>query len=364
MKFDYRFTYRITYVLWHGTRVRPAHLTDVQPVEIVEVDPTDAPVVYRIATSPHNQPHEVRTFGRSLWWPVMDSRGNPLEVQAFLRLAEDDWWEASRVFDPLHRTYRLDGASTLDDFLGRNRLSSDARKFDDTDREAQAKQAEWDASNVIFCGDRVLFNGGEPVWYAVRDDKARRVDLEIGHSDLDQVYEERARMTGFMTPGPDRKARIASAARSFAFGLGEQDLALEAIRALRYKPSWLSDCKALSDRVPESAAALCVRAAALDLREYARWDPDLRRSLPQLEDTSRANARSSLSADKALLEHFVSRPYPGHHFDKSERIASANKALDRLASSEPLAEEDDAAISRLGFEDGPNDDHPDGDPAP
>src|SRR4029077_461698 len=39
--FDYRFTHRVQYVRWRGTKNRPAHLTDIQPVEIVEVDPAE-----------------------------------------------------------------------------------------------------------------------------------------------------------------------------------------------------------------------------------------------------------------------------------------------------------------------------------
>jgi hypothetical protein len=361
MKFDYRFTYRIKYVVWRGRKSRPAHLTGVQPVEIVEVDPADAPIAYRITTSPHNQPHEVRAFGGSLWWPVLNRDLSPLEVPAFLRLADADWWEASRVLDPLRRTYYLDGSSS-EEFCGRTRLSEDARKFDDSDRKIQATQAEWDASNVIFCGDRVLFNGGDPIWYGMRDDKARCVDLEIGHSDLDRLYFDHSLGFGFMTPGPDRKQRIASAAASFAFGLGEKDFALGLIADLGYEVTCYSDYTALSDHIAGHSAALCVRASALNLREFARSDPELRRAVPELEDTSRANARSSLRADQNLLRHFVSRSYRGHYLNKKDRIASAHKALDRLALLEPLAEEDDAAIAMLGIQDGLHDERTSNDP--
>lgn len=362
MKFDYRFTYRIKYVVWHGRKSRPAHLTGVQPVEIVEVDPADAPIAYRITTSPHNQPHEVRAFGGSLWWPILNRDLNPLEVPSFLRLADADWWEASRVLDPLRRTYYLEGDSE-EEFRSRKRLSEDARQFDDSDREIKAKQAEWDASNVIFCGDRVLFNGGDPIWYAVRDDRARFVDLEIGHSDLDRLYFDHSLGFGFRTPGPDRKERIASAAASFAFGLREKDLALKAIADAGHKVTCYSDYSAHSDHIAGRSAALCVRASALNLREFARYDPELRRALPELGDTSRANARTSLRADQILLQHFVSLSYRGHYLNKKDRIASAHRALDRLALLEPLAEEDDAAITMLGIQDGLRDERNSNDPA-
>ncbi|MEA3133358.1 MAG: hypothetical protein QOG17_1204, partial [Gammaproteobacteria bacterium] len=249
------------------------------------------------------------------------------------------------------RTYYLE-ASSEEEFRGHNRLSEDAGKFDDSDREIQAKQAEWDASSVIFCGDRVLFNGGDPIWYVVLDDRVRLVNLDIGHSDLDRLYFDHSHGFGFMTPGPDRKERIASAAASLAFGLREKGLALKAIADAGQKVTCYSNYSVHSDHIAGHSAALCVRASALNLREFARYDPELRRELPELEDTSRANARTSLHADQILLRHFVSRSYRGHYLNKKDRIASAHRALDRLALLEPLAEEDDAAITMLGIQDG------------
>jgi hypothetical protein len=46
--FDYRFTYRAEYVRWKGKKKRLVFLTGVQPIEIVEVDPVDAPLAYRV----------------------------------------------------------------------------------------------------------------------------------------------------------------------------------------------------------------------------------------------------------------------------------------------------------------------------
>lgn len=360
MRFHYHFTYRATYVVQGGRRVRPAYLTGVQPVEITEVNPKDAPLVYKITTFPHNQPHEVRAFGGSLWWPVLDRGGNPLKASAFLQQADADWWEASRVLDPLRRTYYLE-APSLTAFMESHSLSKDDKKFIDADRVVQAKQAERDASNVIFCGDRVLFNGGDPVWYAMRDDKTRRVDLEIGHSDLDQLYHDPSLGNGFMTPGPDRQARIASASTSFAFELGEKELALAVIDDLGFEAACHSKYAALSDHVPVSSAVLCVRASAQNLRDIARWHPEMRRDLPELKEASRAGPPSTLRADQELLRRFVSHSARWQFGNHADRVEGARKALDRLAASEPLAEVDEDALSMLGRLD--HDDWPNSDPA-
>jgi hypothetical protein len=77
----YRYSYRAEYIRWRGRKNRPVYLTGVQPVEIVEVDPLEAPVAYRIASSEpgYRAAYEVRSFNGSLWWPVADY-GNPLET--------------------------------------------------------------------------------------------------------------------------------------------------------------------------------------------------------------------------------------------------------------------------------------------
>jgi hypothetical protein len=344
--FDYRFTYRADYVRWRGTKNRPVYLTDVQPVELIEVDPGDAPVVYRIVVphESHREVHEVRRIGGSLWWPVLNY-GNPLEKSEFFSLAANDWERTSRVLDPMHRTYYL-GAETLDDFLGRRRVSKGRFR---SDREQQAAQAQRDASRIIFCEDRVFVEAGDPIWYAVFDRRARRFDLVIGHSELDRSHVDRPHGAGFFTPGPDRHARIDCGRSSLAFGLAEMPLALRTLADLSCEFRFGSEIVALSDHVPGPAAELCVRASAQHLREIAWMRPNLRNAMPELADRSRANARSDIRSDAELLGHFVSREHPALRIDHASEVAAARKALDRLAAQEPLAEQDEAALSALGI---------------
>jgi hypothetical protein len=111
-----------------------------------------------------------------------------------------------------------------------------------------------------------------------------------------------------------------------------------------------SEIVALSGQVPapDAAAKLCVRASAQDLREIAWMDPDLRRAMPELADTSRARERTDLGSDTLLLRHFVGRNVPALRRGHAQRVADARKVLDRWAEFEPLAERDEAALAALG----------------
>lgn len=62
----------------------------------------------------------------------------------------------------------------VEDFIVQRRVS----KFrPGPEPEQQAKEAERDASRMIFCGDRVLVEAGDPVWYAILDRGEGRFDL-------------------------------------------------------------------------------------------------------------------------------------------------------------------------------------------
>jgi hypothetical protein len=197
---------------------------------------------------------------------------------------------------------------------------------------------------VLFCGDRVFFDGGDPIWYAIRDESARRFDLVISHSDLDRVHYEHPLGVGFLTPGPDRGVRIAARAPRSRSGSARRR-SPSGIADLGYTPRIDSKIVALTDHVPGRSAELCVRASAQDLRDNACWFPELRQAMPELRGASRARARSDLRSDKELLRLFVSCEHRWYYEDHSHRIACARNALDRLTSHEPLAEQDEAALA-------------------
>jgi hypothetical protein len=274
---------------------------------------------------------------------LVSDHGAPLTPSAFLALVATDWERASRVLDPMRRTYYLH-ASSVEDFMLQRRVS----KFrPGPEPELRAKQAERDASRMIFCADRVLVDAGEPVWYAILDKPAGRFDLLVGHSDLDRSNLDRPHGAGFFTPGPDRKASIACGRHSLVFGLGETSLALDTIADLGRDFRFGSEIVALSDHLPPPAAAaqVCLRASAQDLRDLAWLKPDLRREMPELSDSSSDAVRTDLKSDALLLRNFVGRNVPALRRDYAQRIADAHKVLDRLDGHEPLAEEDDAALA-------------------
>ncbi|MBM7486107.1 MULTISPECIES: hypothetical protein [Bradyrhizobium] len=347
MIFQYRFTYRAEYFLWKGKKKRPVFLTALQPVEIAEVDPAAAPPAYRILSEDrgYRETHEVRSFGGMLWWQIFD-HADPLTPAAFLALASANWERASRVLDPTSRTYYLD-ASSAEVFLAQRRVSKG--KFW-PECEPQERQAKHDASKLMFCGDYVYVAAGDPVWYAICDEAAGRVDFVIGHSDLDRYYLDRPYGVGFFTPGPDRKNRISCGRRSHVFGLDEVSSALPALAESGHEPRFGSEIVSLSEHHPRASAAaeLCVRASAEHLREIAWRKPELRKAIPELEDTSR-DGQTDLPADKSLLARFVeSRPALRKPYEQP--IVEAQAVLDRLARHECLADDDEAALASLGFD--------------
>jgi hypothetical protein len=201
---------------------------------------------------------------------------------------------------------------------------------------------------VIFCGDRVFVEAGDPVWYAVLDESDRRFDLFISHSDLDRAHSDRRHGAGFYTTGPDRSVRIRCGRLSLAFGLGEMPLALRTIADLNCAFRFASEIVALSNHVPGPAAELCVRASAQHLRYVFRWNENHRNAMPELPDTVRAEDRFDIRSDIILLRSFVAREDSAPRNGNAQLVADARKVLDRLASHEHLAKEDEAALSGLG----------------
>ncbi|MDN4987098.1 hypothetical protein QY049_28445 [Bradyrhizobium sp. WYCCWR 13022] len=306
----------------------------MQPVEIVELSPAEAPVVYRIRTTLPGllRTCEVRSFGGALWWPVYDN-DKPLTPAAFVSMAKANWKRASALLDPMRRTYSVSNAPSLQKFLEEHV----PKETDDSHRERQAKQAERDAAAIIFCANRVFVSAGDPIWYAVWDD-SYKFDLVVGHSCLDRVYKDQPHGNGFLTCGPDRDQRIACGRESLAFGLGEFSLAMEAIDELGHFSKVCSKIVALSDHVPGNAAKFCVRAAAQNLRYIA--GTSFKALMPQFSWDA-PKARTTLRSDLGMLRAFVSHEEVLRE-RYEEALADARKVLDRWT--------EDAALAKLGMQ--------------
>lgn len=331
---EYHFTYRLRYRPRGKRKWWRGQVSDMQPVEIVEIAAAEAPVVYRIRTTLPGllRTCEVRSFGGALWWPVYDN-DKPLTPTAFMSMAKTNWNRASALLDPMRRTYSYSNAPSLQKFLEVHV----PRETDDSQRELQAKQAERDAAAIIFCANRVLVSAGDPIWYAVWDN-SDKFDLVVGHSCLDRVYKDGPHGNGFLTGGPDRVQRIACGRESLAFGLGEFSSAMQTIDELGHFSEVCSKIIALTDHVPGTATEFCVKAAAQTLRSLEA--SDIRALMPRSTWGS-SKARSDLTSDIRMLRAFVS-----HEEALRERhvefLAEVRKVLDRWS--------EDAALEALGRE--------------
>ncbi|MDX3965525.1 MAG: hypothetical protein QHD01_02860 [Bradyrhizobium sp.] len=343
MIFDYRFTYKAEYVRWKGKKRRTVFLNGIKAVEIEEVDSAAAPAAYRIRhdLGGHEDTHDVRSFKGALWWPVFLHK-DPLTPSRFLALASSDWDRASRLLDPMSRTFYLN-ASSADAFMAQRRVSPG--KFW-SEIEPQEKRAEEDASKLLFCEDRVFVAAGDPLWYANLDQGARRYEVAIGHSDLDRSYMDRPYGVGFFTPGPDRKTRIECGRRALVFGLDEISMLPHLVEPGN-EIKFLSEIVSPGSHNPRAPAAaeLCVHASAENLRQIAWKRPELRKKVPELDDRSPGD-KPTLLGDKSLLLAFIGRQatLPERYETLIEEVRTV---LDRLAVHEPLAEEDDEALAKF-----------------
>lgn len=331
---DYHFTYRVSYLPRRRRNRWRIYVSDTQPVEIAEVIPADAPVVYRISTTLPGllRTCEVRSFEGALLWPVYDN-DKPLTPAAFMSMAKTNWIRASALLDPMRRTFSYRDAPSLQQF----EETHFPRETDVSHRELQAKQAERDAAAIIFCANRVFVSAGDPIWYAVWDN-SYKFDLVVGHSCLDRVYKDEPHGNGFLTCGPDRDQRIACGRESLAFGLGEFSWAMETIDELGHFSKVCSKIVALSDYVPGTAAEFCVKATAQTLRY--REAPDFRAVMPRSVWGS-SKARSNLRSDLRMLRAFLSHEEVLRERHE-ESLADARKVLDRWT--------DDAALTALGMQ--------------
>jgi hypothetical protein len=339
--FKSRFAYRRFYVPKGHKKLRPADVIGECPVAINEIEPDAAPVSYKIVSldRPHES-HEVRSYAGSLWWPIYSVLG-PLKASDFRALTETDWEAASAILDPLHRTYRYHGV-TEQEFFRDLEIRKDMGSSTFDQRTACAHR---DASRMLFCQDRVLIEGGDPVWYFIpREDARDRFELVAGPSSLN-----RRAAAGYFTPGPDRHVRLTCAWRGHAFGLAEIEAAMEVCTEHEPAAHVKSEIEASTDRPAASAADLCARALCEHLWDIAWMHPDLRKAMPAVEKASHLNPAPEMLPYREMLQQLVSLQDRYLRRNLSHLILTARATLGRLdaAESQPLAEEDDAALADL-----------------
>jgi len=266
-----RFGVRAEFKLYRGRKTLTEHLNGIEPVVIVEVSWTEAPVAYSISVGPGvRDRYAVRSHGGGLWWPLLEDM-EPITTDRFLGLVADDWQKAALILDPMQNTYTYFGLTAEERFEGQPLQAYRS------DYEKKLGSANLDASLVMIIGGRIHVSAGEPVWYAMPDRKGDTMDVRIGCTSLDQRNRER-----FHFPFLDRTARAMTASRGRAFGLDEIVHGLGWLSAdqVRYRN------EVIDTRIHRNgpAADLCVMAFAERLFYRAFESPDLLALVPALVD--------------------------------------------------------------------------------
>lgn len=182
------------------------------------------------------------------------------------------------------------------------------RSVGESDKELRWGYVQASRLRLAFCGNQVLVEAGEPIFYAVPS----RGGLEIcvGPSAWD-----RCKQRGEL-PGPDRQKRREAARQGLAFGFGELDSGLRVLADNGIGVHQSADIEILSCASETGAASfLCARALAEFLWEEAGHE-GLRADV--LKRSVRAIADSGLP--KASAHDLV-------HRDVLEQIATSGNAI-------------------------------------
>lgn len=325
---------------------------DEGQVLVSTVEPESAPIAYRVSDTDalaerrlHGSSYFVRSFRGSLWWPLIGSRGF-VKTTDFVRLVSEGDEGALLAVDPSIETPLKVSPLHPDAYFEQNPWRS---KGNSSIGERWAR-AHREAAKMIFCGNKVYVEAGEPIYYLVHSPVSGAFDLAVGPSALD-----RRGTTTIGVPGPGAPARLECARRGTAFAIGEVD---EEIRTLldrgnsvfgRPKVETVLQC-----HLPDTAALLCARATAEFLWSEARredyWTDSLRRCVAILASTRDSDAATENLPHREVLEQLVSSKDMAVRNEFFNEIRDARDVLRRLKSfgHGPLAEADEAALSVLG----------------
>jgi hypothetical protein len=324
---------------------RPVEFSSEGLVHIRKIDAQDAPPAYRIVRTDNQsspEPYLVRSFAGSLWWPLLDAEGF-VSPSGFVELASAG---APAVLVRLGVQRGWPRQDSPQEFYKDNPY----KKIVACTRDQQWAHAQRGAAEkVVFCGETVLFEAGEPIYFIVPPWAPTRFKIVAGASSLDGNSD-----SGYRLAGPSPVTGLGSARCGFAFGIEEID---DEIRRLadRTNDGYESKIEPLIERCRFDAAVLACASAFIDLL-WGNAQLDSARSrllleiLPCLAEAGRDIERIRRRPHQEVLEQVASiADHPGRR-DFSSEIARANDILRRLNTlcPAPLAEEDDAALSRLG----------------
>jgi hypothetical protein len=315
------------------------------PIHIRKIDAAEAPPVYRIVRTDEQSspnPYIVRSFAGFLWWPLLTAEGFVSPSQFVALAGEGDpsvlaalgvrrGWPDERTPDEFYKDhpYKKIVACTRD------------RQWANVQRGA--------AERVVFCGETVLLEAGEPIYFVVPPWAPTRYKIMAGTSSLDRNPGYK-----FHLAGPSSIAALDSARHGLAFSIEEID---DGICRLAHRTSdgYGSKIERLVERYRSNTAVLACAGAFIDLLWLnAQLDHPrsrlLLKTVPCLAEAGRDIERIRRRPHQEVLEQVISIADPAALREFSSEIRRATDIMRRLTllCPTPLAEEDDAALWRLG----------------
>lgn len=320
-------------------RRRPRHVAfwSTLPVKVLRIDDADLRPAYRISSADARssiRPREVRSFRDALWWPVTVGKVGmtPADFRALAKRGDMDIVEMLGV-----QTARGHYESR-DDFYAKFPYS---KIVADTQEQQWARAQRGAIERILFCGDEVLLDAGEPIYYFA--------------SYADFVGPALSNRRIKLPPSGDDREWIAH--RGAAYGI-EEIRNRSAGDGAPFVSEWnLERIEVLGERHRLDGAALaCARALVRHLFSRAQL-PSVRGArlwrrfdgyFAELVDQDMIDAELCLRVLRA-----VSLPVPHEERkDLTWEIGAASNILKRLERLSPpaLDEADDAALGALGYQ--------------
>jgi hypothetical protein len=345
--FPIRMPYRQAFVRQGRRRPESDWFLDEGSISVQSIGLDRAPVAYRVDTGAGDaaialdRPYEIRSFGGHLWWPLMSIEG-PVTVARFLEFAERGYPGALLAIDPAIPSH------------GRSWPRTSFEKSGHSERPESNKNERWaslrrNALRVVFCGDAVLLEAGEPVAYAFPL-PGTGYRIEIGHSARER------REQRFHLPGPNREKRLQAAGAGLAFDVGEWPVEIGRMMERGATIEANFRVERSDDHVPVDTAALLCAQALIDvvLVKSVRDDHEgtVARFLPNFFPLV---AEAEEMADTSLYCRAIEQLADCSDFEMicafESEIRTAREILRRLwaAGNVSLAPEDEDAIASLAL---------------
>ena len=311
-------------------------------VVIRKIDAEEAPPAYHIVKTNEQsspEPYIVRSFSDFLWWPLLDGDGlvSPSKFVALAGAANP------AVLASLGVHYDRPRKESPQEFY----KDYPCRKIVACTRDQQWARAQRGATRVVFCGETVLLEAGEPIYFVVPPLAPKRYKFMAGTSSLDRHLD-----FGFRVAGPNRARDIASKGR--AFGAEEIDGGICRLAGC-INEGYVSKIERLVERYHFGVGVLACADAFIEMLWFnAQLDHPRSRLLlkivPCMAEGGRDIERIRRRPHQEVLKQVISIADRAGLLEFSYEIAIATDIMRRLdlVCPAPLAEEDDAALWRFG----------------